>query len=76
MRPATPLSFAGKTLSSPVTRIVVRRPGGAVEVIGRHGHLDPAALVRNFSGGTVLAVRHEQAGKLLAAHVMTAARAR
>lgn len=42
------------------SRIVIRRPGGAVEVIGRKGHLDPHAMARDMAmHGEVLAVRHE-----------------
>jgi hypothetical protein len=59
----------------PVTRIVIRRPNGRVEVIGRVGHHDPHRLAREFSGvGVVTVVRHElmprvgEAGKVVAIH--------
>lgn len=47
----------------PFSRIVIRRPNGAVEIIGRNGHVEPAAVSRMMAAtqaGTVLAVRHEQ----------------
>lgn len=46
----------------PFTRIVVRRPDGTIDVIGRKGSLDPNKTARTFNDaghGEVLAVRHE-----------------
>lgn len=47
----------------PFTRIVIRRPSGAVEVIGRMGHVPVDAvglMVGQMRAGSVVAVRHEQ----------------
>lgn len=47
----------------PFTRIVIRRPNGAVDVIGRMGHVPVDAvglMVAQMRAGTVVAVRHEQ----------------
>jgi hypothetical protein len=47
----------------PYSRIVIRRPSGAVEVLGRIGLVDIHATARQMAtsgAGTVLAIRHEQ----------------
>jgi hypothetical protein len=61
--------------SGPYTRIMVKRPNGRTEVIGRPGVIAPgdaAAMVKDGAMGTVVAVRHEhmQSGKrvMLAIH--------
>ena len=44
------------------TRIVVKRPNGKVEVIGRKGQHSPNDVARRFAEkglGTVMTVRHE-----------------
>ena len=44
----------------PVTRIVLRRPNGRTEIIGRVGHVDHNTAAKIFSTrGQVLTVRHE-----------------
>jgi hypothetical protein len=46
----------------PFTRIVVRRPDGKVEVIGRHGTHAPGDVARALTkagAGEALSVRHE-----------------
>lgn len=46
----------------PFTRIVIRRPDGNVEIIGRHGIHDPNETARAMTksgAGQVLSVRHE-----------------
>lgn len=44
----------------PISRIVIRRPNGSTEIIGRVGHIDHNAAARIFaSAGEVLTVRHE-----------------
>lgn len=46
----------------PYSRIVIKRPNGRTEIIGRPGHLEPRRAARELeSMGTVLAVRHEKA---------------
>ena len=54
--------------TGPITRIVVQRPDGKTEVVGRAGTLEPYRLAREFTpnNGTVTAVRHEQGGKTMA----------
>jgi hypothetical protein len=50
------------------TRIVIRRPSGKVEIIGRHGQHDPHKMAKTFEQmglGTVLAVRHEMSQPVL-----------
>jgi hypothetical protein len=44
----------------PYSRIVIKRPSGRTEIVGRHGLMDPARVAREFSAfGQVVAVRHE-----------------
>jgi hypothetical protein len=44
----------------PITRIVLRRPNGSTEIIGRVGHIDHNAAARTFATrGQVVTVRHE-----------------
>lgn len=44
----------------PITRIVIRRPDGRTEILGRVGHVDPHKATRDFAThGEVLVVRHE-----------------
>ena len=46
----------------PYSRIVIRRPDGKTEIIGRPGLLDPRRAARELEPmGVVLAVRHEKA---------------
>ena len=46
----------------PYSRIVIRRPNGKTEIIGRPGLLDPRRAARELEPmGVVLAVRHEKA---------------
>lgn len=60
------------------TRIVITRPDGRTEVVGRPGHHDPHAMARAFEAhGVVVAVRHEMvpdgggASQTVAIHDMT-----
>lgn len=60
-------------MQGPYTRVVIRRPNGRTEVIGRSGHLDHHKASREFSNrGEVVAVRHEMAdsgrGRSVAIH--------
>jgi hypothetical protein len=49
--------------TGPITRIVLRRSDGRVEIIGRAGHINPHAAARNFAAhGKVVTVRHEMMG--------------
>jgi hypothetical protein len=44
----------------PVSRIIVQRPNGETEVIGRPGHIDHNTAARLFARhGEVVTVRHE-----------------
>lgn len=44
----------------PVSRIIIKRPNGQTEVIGRTGHVDHNTAARQFaSHGEVVTVRHE-----------------
>lgn len=50
------------------TRIVIRRPSGKIEVVGRHGQHDPHKMAKMFGSmglGTVIAVRHEMSEPVL-----------
>jgi len=46
----------------PFSRIVIRRPNGKVDVIGRVGFVDPhptSRALQDAGAGEVLAIRHE-----------------
>ena len=46
----------------PYSRIVIKRPNGRTEIIGRSGHLEPGKASRELAPfGEVIAIRHEQA---------------
>ena len=56
------LKWRSSMAQGPYTRIIVQRPDGKVEVVGRPGMHDPHAVSRLFSeagSGKVIAVRHE-----------------
>lgn len=48
----------------PVSKIVIKRPNGRTEIIGRGGHIDLQFAARTFAQfGEVVTVRHEMTQK-------------